>query len=158
MGRSDPDISIGASWEFYVSYSSSTSLVPPHIRVFVVLVLGAILVKLLIEIVTRRGLTHGYVVFFVGELMVSTMRAVGRENQQPEWLDRLKLSASVLACAALTLFVLARLRSGPKLGSRQEAIESDKPKHGRIDPAGENNPYAPPKDGDSLARNHRTSH
>ncbi|MBK9266114.1 MAG: hypothetical protein IPM54_40800 [Polyangiaceae bacterium] len=150
-------IAEGFAWEFYVPYSGSLWRFPAPMCVFGALVAGSIFVKLLADLVSRWGLVHGYAVFFVGGLLPSTIRTIGYLNRLPQGMDLLKLTVTFVVCGVLVVVVLAKLRSGPKLGCTKEAIESDKPTDGRIDHADENNPYAPPKDVDSFARSHRTS-
>jgi preprotein translocase subunit SecY len=104
--------------------------------VLVTLVVGAIFVRLLAEVVSRRGLTNGYVVIFGGELLLSTLRTIIRDNQNPDWMNTLQLSWNLLAGTALTLFILAKLRS------RQGATASDRPKSEPFEDGG--NPYASP--------------
>lgn len=55
--------------------------------VFVTLVAGAIFVRLLAEIVTRRGLIHGYAMIFGAMLFFSMIRTILRMLQVPEAMD-----------------------------------------------------------------------
>jgi preprotein translocase subunit SecY len=128
--------------ELYPPEASSPPLV------FVTLVAGAILVRLLAEVVSRRGLAHGYVVFFTGELLLWTMRKIIDENLG---LDMLKLSACILAGIAPILFIVAQLQS------TRGAIEPDKPKDEPFEDGNNNNPYAPPNESGSSERSNPTS-
>jgi preprotein translocase subunit SecY len=96
-------------------YATSPALV------FVALLAGAIFVRLLAEVVTLRGLFHGYVAFFAGELSLFIFRSFFREHLSSEWLNTLNLVGCVIACFALIL-IIAKHRPA------RDAIRSDKPK------------------------------
>jgi preprotein translocase subunit SecY len=123
-------------------YASSPPLV------FVALVAGAIFVRLLAEVVSLRGLTNGYVVFFAGDLLLWILRMIIRENLG---MDMLKLSTCIVACSLPILFFVAQLRS------HQGAIQSDKSKDERIDDGNKDNPYAPPNESGSSEQSNPTS-
>jgi preprotein translocase subunit SecY len=150
-------IAEGFTREFYVPYSGSLWLFPAPMSIFGALVVGSIFVKLLADLVTRWGLVHGYAVFLVGGLLLSTIRTIGYVNRIPQGLDLLKLTVTFVACGVLLVFVLAKFRSAPKLGSAQGAIGSDKPQDDGVDEEDKNNPYAPPKENGSSLRREPTS-
>jgi preprotein translocase subunit SecY len=105
--------------ELYPPEASSPPLV------FVTLVVGAMLARLLAEVVSRRGLAHGYVVVYAGERLLSILRTIFRDKQLLEWPDMLKLSGNVFACIVmLLLFIVAKHRSSNGAIKRKASSEA----------------------------------
>lgn len=132
LSPATPNIGITSepSWEFYVPYQSE--LVPSPIMAFVSLIVGAIVVKVLADIVTRRGLIHGFAVFFAAGRVLSTVHSFNRPYFLPEWRITAEWTATVIVCIAVFVMLVVKLRSAPNhtLGTKHEL----------------DNPYAPPKD------------
>ena len=133
-------IASAPSWEFYSPFHEPR-LIPSPNRAFVSLMAGAIFVKILADIVARRGLIHGFALFVAGGLLLSTIHAFSSATSIPEWRMILQCVATAITCAIVLGVVLVRLRGGLRK-SRDDAAG---PRKNHDAPRDNNNPYAPPR-------------
>jgi hypothetical protein len=129
---------LGLIFSVFQAFSMTTLLQPASYTTLITLVAGAILTKLLAEMISRRGLANGYGVFFVGTMSLASVRTFLGEKQLFGWVDGLGVFVKIVACAALTWFVLTKLR--PAQGFVQSEKQSnEQPRNDDSD-----NPYAAP--------------
>ena len=82
------------------------------ILAFASLLAGAVFARLLAEVVSRRGLAHGYGVVFGASLLVSTLRTISRISDVPEWTDVLRLATNVFFFSvALIWLIITKLQA-----------------------------------------------
>ncbi len=128
------------SWEFYVPFHQPR-LVPSPSLAFVSLMAGAIVVKILADIVTRRGLIHGFALFIAAKLLSSTIHGFSSATVIGEVRMILQCVATAIACAVVFGVVLVRLRGG----LRKTRDDAAGPRKNHDAPRDNNNPYAPPR-------------
>lgn len=133
-------IASAPSWEFYVPFRQPRLIPSPRLA-FVSLMAGTIVVKVLADIVTRRGLIHGFALFIAGGLLLSTIHAFSSATAIPEWRMILQCVATAITCAIVLGVVLIRHRGGLRK-TRDDAAGPPKNHDAARD---NNNPYAPPR-------------